>query len=176
MVNAKRPEQAGRRGQEVRRLALDREDRPPAGLGALLRLPRPAAQSAAAAAEPLEDRPGRKRSTFLNQYGKIMPPQWTAAMGTILNDALANIVKNGADATAEVAARRPAVPGRADQGALAGRRRSTVAGRIPSIPASPFSRFAEKGGTPPRRGTPPGAKAPSPTWERGSGVRAVEAS
>jgi multiple sugar transport system substrate-binding protein len=64
----------------------------------------PPRQSAAAAAEPLKTGPASEAVTFLNQYGKIMPPQWTAAMGTMLNDAIANIVKNGADATTEVAA------------------------------------------------------------------------
>ena len=58
--------------------------------------------SAAAAAEPLKTGPASEAVAALNSYGKILPPQWTAAMGTMLNDSIANIVKNGADATAEV--------------------------------------------------------------------------
>lgn len=63
----------------------------------------PPRKSAAASAEPLKTGPAAEAVNFLNQYGKIMPPQWTAAMTTMLNDAIANIVKNGADATSEVA-------------------------------------------------------------------------
>jgi len=59
--------------------------------------------SAAAAAEPLKTGPASEAVTILSQYGKILPPQWTAAMTTILNDSITNIVKNGADATSEVA-------------------------------------------------------------------------
>ena len=62
----------------------------------------PPKQSAAAAAEPLKTGPAAEAVGFLNQYGKILPPQWTAAMGTMLNDSIANIIRNGADATAEV--------------------------------------------------------------------------
>ena len=64
----------------------------------------PPRQSAAAAAEPLKSGPASEAVTFLNSYGKIMPPQWTAAMGTMLNDSIANIIKNGADANAEITA------------------------------------------------------------------------
>jgi multiple sugar transport system substrate-binding protein len=60
--------------------------------------------SAAASAEPLKTGPASEAVNYLNQYGKILPPQWTAAMFTILNTHITNIVKNGADATAEVAA------------------------------------------------------------------------
>ena len=59
--------------------------------------------SAAAAAEPLKSGPASEAVGFLSQYGKIMPPQWTAAMGTILNDSIVNIIQNGADAASEVA-------------------------------------------------------------------------
>ena len=62
----------------------------------------PPRQSAAAAAEPLKTGPASEAVAILNQYGKILPPQWTAAMGTMLNDAIVNIVSNGADATTEV--------------------------------------------------------------------------
>ena len=59
--------------------------------------------SAAASAEPLKTGPASEAVGFLSQYGKIQPPQFTAAMGTILTDSLTNIVKNGADAATEVA-------------------------------------------------------------------------
>ena len=62
----------------------------------------PPRQSAAAAAEPLKTGPASEAVTILNTYGKILPPQWTAAMGTMLNDSIANVIRNGADATAEV--------------------------------------------------------------------------
>jgi multiple sugar transport system substrate-binding protein len=64
----------------------------------------PPRQSAAATAEPLQSPPASEAVTFLNDHGRILPPQWTGAMGTILTTAVTNIVKNGADATAEVAA------------------------------------------------------------------------
>jgi multiple sugar transport system substrate-binding protein len=60
--------------------------------------------SAATAAEPLKSGPPAEAVQFLTDHGKIMPPQWTGAMWTILNTHLTNIVKNGADAAAEVAA------------------------------------------------------------------------
>ena len=59
--------------------------------------------SAAAAAEPLKTGPASEAVTFLNDYGKVDPPQWTGPMGTALNLALTNIVKNGADPAAELA-------------------------------------------------------------------------
>lgn len=64
----------------------------------------PPRNSAAASAEPLKSGVAAEAVDILSKYGKILPPQWTAAMGTILNTHIANIVKNGADATAEVAA------------------------------------------------------------------------
>lgn len=64
----------------------------------------PPRKSAAAAAEPLKSGPAAEAVTFLNDYGRIQPPQHTAAMNTIELDALTNIVKSGADAAAEVAA------------------------------------------------------------------------
>jgi multiple sugar transport system substrate-binding protein len=63
----------------------------------------PPRKSAAAAAEPLKDGPPAEAVKFLNDHGRIMPPQHTSAMNTIELDALTNIVKNGADAAAEVA-------------------------------------------------------------------------
>jgi multiple sugar transport system substrate-binding protein len=59
--------------------------------------------SAAAAAEPLKTGPASEAVGFLSQYGKAVPPQWTAAMNTYLTDSVTNIVKNGADAASEVA-------------------------------------------------------------------------
>jgi multiple sugar transport system substrate-binding protein len=64
----------------------------------------PPRQSAAAAAEPLKTGPASEAVGFLNQYGKVQPPQHTGAINTIELDALTNIVKNGADAATEVAA------------------------------------------------------------------------
>jgi len=60
--------------------------------------------SAAAAAEPLKSGPAAEAVTILGQYGRIMPPQWTTAMDTIMTDALTKIVKNNAPAAEEVAA------------------------------------------------------------------------
>ena len=64
----------------------------------------PPRQSAAATAEPLKEGPAAEAVTILNQHGRIMPPQWTESMNTTLTTALSNIVKNGADPAAEVAA------------------------------------------------------------------------
>ena len=36
------------------------------------------------------------------EFGRIVPPQWSAGMNTILNDAASNIVKQGRDAQSEV--------------------------------------------------------------------------
>jgi multiple sugar transport system substrate-binding protein len=64
----------------------------------------PPRKSAADTAEPLKSGPASEAVKFLNDYGRVVPPQWTAAMRTIVLTHLTNIVKNGADATAEVAA------------------------------------------------------------------------
>ena len=64
----------------------------------------PPRKSAAAAAEPLKTGPAAEAVKILNDNGRILPPQWTAAMGTALTDALSNIVKNGADPAQEVKA------------------------------------------------------------------------
>jgi len=64
----------------------------------------PPRKSAAAAAEPLKTGPAAEAVKILNDDGRILPPQWTAAMGTALTDALSNIVKNGADPAQEVKA------------------------------------------------------------------------
>jgi multiple sugar transport system substrate-binding protein len=63
----------------------------------------PPRKSAAAAAEPLKTGPAAEAVKILNDHGKITPPEWTAAMGTVLTDALSNIVKNGKPAKDEVA-------------------------------------------------------------------------
>jgi multiple sugar transport system substrate-binding protein len=60
--------------------------------------------SAAETAEPLKTGPASEAVNILSQYGKFLPPQWTAAMFTSLNTHITNIVKNGADAATEVAA------------------------------------------------------------------------
>lgn len=59
--------------------------------------------SAASAAEPLKSGPAAEAVQNLYNNGRILPPQWTAAMGNYLTDAVSNIVKNGADPTATVA-------------------------------------------------------------------------
>jgi multiple sugar transport system substrate-binding protein len=41
---------------------------------------------------------------ILYDHGQINPPQYTTAMDTIMKDALARIVKEGADPAAEVEA------------------------------------------------------------------------
>jgi len=63
----------------------------------------PPRKTAAAAAAPLKTGPASEAVKILGENGKTLPPQWTASMTTILNDSIANIVKNGADATSEVA-------------------------------------------------------------------------
>ncbi|CAA9559876.1 MAG: ABC transporter, substrate-binding protein (cluster 1, maltose/g3p/polyamine/iron) [uncultured Thermomicrobiales bacterium] len=60
--------------------------------------------SAAAEAEPLKTPPPADAVRYFYENGKILPPQWTPAMGTALTNALSNIVKNGAPAAEEVAA------------------------------------------------------------------------
>lgn len=60
--------------------------------------------SAAASAEPLKEGAAAEAVKILGEAGRILPPTWTGAMGTALTDALTNIVKNGADPAAELAA------------------------------------------------------------------------
>jgi multiple sugar transport system substrate-binding protein len=64
----------------------------------------PPRKSAAATAEPLKSGAPAEAVTLLYDNGQINPPQYTTAMDTIMKDALARIVKEGADPTAEVAA------------------------------------------------------------------------
>jgi multiple sugar transport system substrate-binding protein len=54
--------------------------------------------SAAESAEPLQSPPPSEAVGFLNEYGRNEGPLWTTAMDTILIDALAAIVSQGADA------------------------------------------------------------------------------
>lgn len=63
----------------------------------------PPRTSAAETAEPLQEPPASEVVTFLNEYGVVTPPLWTGVMGTALTDALTNIVRNNADASAELA-------------------------------------------------------------------------
>jgi multiple sugar transport system substrate-binding protein len=53
--------------------------------------------SAAESAEPLQSPPPSEAVEFLNEYGRSEGPLWTGAMDTIVIDALANIVNQGAD-------------------------------------------------------------------------------
>ena len=64
----------------------------------------PPRKSAAAEAEPLKEGAAAEAVKILNDHGRILPPQWTQAMTTILTDALSNIVKNGSPADQEVKA------------------------------------------------------------------------
>ncbi|CAA9563485.1 MAG: ABC transporter, substrate-binding protein (cluster 1, maltose/g3p/polyamine/iron) [uncultured Thermomicrobiales bacterium] len=60
--------------------------------------------SVAQAAEPLQSGPPAEAVNILNQYGRSLSPLWTGAMGAALGDAVTRIVREGADATAEVTA------------------------------------------------------------------------
>ncbi len=62
----------------------------------------PPRKSAAATASALKSGPAADAVQFLNQYGHTYSPLWDAVMGTAKNDAVTNIVKNGANPTAEV--------------------------------------------------------------------------
>ncbi len=64
----------------------------------------PPRQSAAQAAEPLQNPPPSDAVRIFYENGRILPPEWTAAMGTALTDALREIVRNGAPAAEQVAA------------------------------------------------------------------------
>jgi multiple sugar transport system substrate-binding protein len=44
----------------------------------------------------------KKAVEMVTDYGHVMGQLWSGAMGTAINDAMTNIVKNGADATAEM--------------------------------------------------------------------------
>ena len=59
--------------------------------------------SVAAAAEPLKSGPPAEAVKILTDYARDLSPVFTPGMNTALNDALTNIVKNGAPADQEVA-------------------------------------------------------------------------
>lgn len=60
--------------------------------------------SAASSAEALQSGTAAEVVGFLTEYGKGTPVLWNAAMGTALSQALTNVVQNGADPAAELAA------------------------------------------------------------------------
>jgi hypothetical protein len=64
----------------------------------------PPRKSAAATAEPLKEGAPAEAVKILYDNGQFLPPQYTNAMDTIMKDALARIVKEGASAADEVAA------------------------------------------------------------------------
>lgn len=64
----------------------------------------PPRRSVAAEAEPLETGPAAEAVQHFYDYGRVLPPQWTAAMGTYLTTALSNIVQEGADPAEQVKA------------------------------------------------------------------------
>jgi multiple sugar transport system substrate-binding protein len=57
----------------------------------------PPRTNAAESAEPLQDPPASEVVEFLHQYGVVTPPLWTGVMGTALQDAVAAIVRDGAE-------------------------------------------------------------------------------
>jgi len=62
----------------------------------------PPRKSAAASAAKLQSGPAAQAVQYLNQYGRVTPPQWDAAMGTLLTTAISNVVKNKANAVTEL--------------------------------------------------------------------------
>ncbi len=62
----------------------------------------PPRKSVAATATQLTTGPAKEAVDIVDKYGTILPPTWDAAMTTALTDALSNIVKNKANAQAEV--------------------------------------------------------------------------
>jgi multiple sugar transport system substrate-binding protein len=62
----------------------------------------PPRKSAAAKAEVLKSGPAAQAVEYLNSYARTYSPYWTGEMSTAKNDAVSNIVKNGADPMAEV--------------------------------------------------------------------------
>jgi multiple sugar transport system substrate-binding protein len=63
----------------------------------------PPRMSTAAEAEALKEGPAAQAVEALNEYGRANPPEWNAAMGTILLDAVSSIVNEGAPAAETVA-------------------------------------------------------------------------
>ncbi len=64
----------------------------------------PPRKSAAAEAEPLQTGPAAEAVEILYANGHADPPIWNGAMGTAYNDAVDNILRNGADPAAELQA------------------------------------------------------------------------
>ncbi len=62
----------------------------------------PPRKSAAASAEKLKSGQAKEMWDAVDKYGHDESPFWTGAMGTALGNAAANIIKNGADAKAEL--------------------------------------------------------------------------
>lgn len=62
----------------------------------------PPRKSAASRADILKTGPAATAVEALNNYGRPSSPYWTGEMGTAKNDAVSNIVKNGADPMAEL--------------------------------------------------------------------------
>ena len=60
----------------------------------------PPRNSVAASATALQSGPPLEVVNILGQYGQILPPTWTATMGTILTDAVTGVVQGGGDITA----------------------------------------------------------------------------
>ena len=56
--------------------------------------------SVASAATQLQSGPPAEVVNILTQYGQILPPTWTASMGTILQDAVTSVVQGGGDLSA----------------------------------------------------------------------------
>lgn len=63
----------------------------------------PPRQSVAKTAAKLNDPVAALAVKNVKDYGRAAPPAWTASMGTALNDAATNIVKQGRDAKSELA-------------------------------------------------------------------------
>jgi multiple sugar transport system substrate-binding protein len=63
----------------------------------------PPRQSVAMETPSLKDAIPAQALRILRDYGKVVPPEWSSAMQTALNDAVANIVKKGRPVAAEVA-------------------------------------------------------------------------
>lgn len=64
----------------------------------------PPRMSTAAGAEPLKTGPAAEAVKILGEHGRAGFPNWTGPMGTAWGDAVSNILKNGADPQAELAA------------------------------------------------------------------------
>lgn len=62
----------------------------------------PPRKSTAASAEQLKTGPAAKFVENINNFGRVTPPLWDAAMGTAQTQALTNVVKGGKDAKTEL--------------------------------------------------------------------------